>query len=90
MRCLAEVRYGPGGSNAFSIRRQQLFQPARIVIQKVACHGVMMLDLCPPRRDVGIAIRQRPDAMQMVRHQHDGVDREGAAQARSVECNAQG
>jgi hypothetical protein len=41
MRCLAEVRYGPGGSEPFSIRRQQLFQPVQIVIQEVARHGVM-------------------------------------------------
>ena len=28
----------------------------------------MVLDLCPPYRYVGVAIRQGPDAMQMVRH----------------------
>jgi hypothetical protein len=36
-------------------------------------HG---FDVPPSRREIGIAFRQRPDRMKMVRQYDDGIDRE--------------
>jgi hypothetical protein len=48
--------------------------------------GEMRLDPLPAAGEVGVDRRQRPDGMQVVRQDHDGLDREGMLLACDTEC----
>ena len=53
------------------------------------CVGERALDQAPAGREVGINGRQGPDAVKMIRHDHDGVDLERTRLANGAEGIAQ-
>ena len=49
-----------------------------------------MLDLYPAGREVRVALRKRPDAVQVIRHQDHRIGREWQADTHAFDCVAQG
>lgn len=49
-----------------------------------------MLDLYPAGREVRVALRERPDAVQVIRHQDHCIGREWKTDTHAFDCVAQG